>query len=272
MRRDKNAPALLELIGKGTVPEAKRPVPPTPRAPAVIPAPSAAPRPAPAPISTPSGPPPEDTSTANWFSPGRAIRVPTGYLVPLGLLVLVLIVGAYTTGYQRRKAEETSLQSANAAQDMTALVDPLNQPEPARQPAVQQSPTAPLRAAQAPKARETRIPPPVSKPTGYVLVKSKADDPRQAGLNYLIAATLPPDEAEKAAEFLVSKGLEIAVVSADNASLRWVVVLQGVAAKDLSGPAAQSLEQRLQTLGREYKQVHKGPTVFNDPWWKKHTK
>ena len=91
-------------------------------------------------------------------------------------------------------------------------------------------------------------------------------------LNYLIAATLPRDEGEKAAQFLASRGLEIALVPVDNQGSRWVVVvLQGVAAKDLGGPAARNLEQRLQSLGREYKQM-KGPTVFNDPWWKKHTK
>ena len=49
----------------------------------------------------------------------------------------------------------------------------------------------------------------------------------------------------------------------------WLGVLVSVV--DEGGPAARNLEQRLQSLGREYKQM-KGPTVFNDPWWKKHTK
>lgn len=291
MRRDKNAPAFLELIAKGRAPVTMRPVAASAQAPAVMAAPAMAPArtdtprtvaPAPAPVPQPTAAhSPDDTAAASWFGPGRAIRVPTGYVVPLVLLVAVLVVGAYTTGYQSRKSEEIRLQSDSAAQDMTDLVDPLNQPKAATLPKTQPKPpplqppksTPPKPTTNSPKPPETRANQSQSgKSAGVVMVKGTADDPRQSGLNYLIAATLPPDEAEKAAAFLVSRGLEIAVVPADNASLRWVVVLQGVAAKDLSGPAAKALEQRLQTLGREYKQVLKGPTVFNDPWWKKHTK
>lgn len=102
---------------------------------------------------------------------------------------------------------------------------------------------------------------------------SAATDPREPGLNYLIAATLPIDEARRAADFLSSKGLEIGIIPVDNRpSLRWVVVLEGIAAKDLGGSAARSLERRIQDLGREYRDLHKGPTVFNDPWWKKHAR
>ncbi|MBL8745906.1 MAG: hypothetical protein JNK58_06065 [Phycisphaerae bacterium] len=285
MRRDKNAPALLELIAKGRSTEPARPVASSTRAPAVMAAPAmptAKPElsPPPATHHAPAAAP-DDTSIAGWFSPGRAVRVPTGYLVPLALLVLILVVGSYTTGYQRRKSEEIRLQSDTAAQEMAALVDPLNQPPAATPPKPQpKSPPPQAQKATNPSAPAISTKLPENRPNstqsgrsaGVVIVKTPADDPRQSGLNYLIAATLPPDEAEKAASFLVSRGLETAVVTADNASLRWVVVLQGVAAKDLSGPAAKALEQRLQTLGREYKQVLKGPTVFNDPWWKKHTK
>lgn len=224
---------------------------------------------------------PEDTAVSSWFSPGRAIRVPTGYVVPLGLLVVVLVVGAYATGYRSRKTEELSQKSDSAAQEMAALVDPLNQPAaspppaatPSNRSSTQATKPPPTKPVATPKTQENKANPPAGgRSSGVVVVTGAGDDPRQAGLNYLIAATLPLDEAEKAAAFLVSRGLEIAVVPADNRSLRWVVVLQGVAAKDLSGPSAKALEQRLQTLGREYKQVLKGPTVFNDPWWKKHTK
>jgi hypothetical protein len=223
---------------------------------------------------------PEDTAVSSWLSPGRAIRVPTGYVVPLALLIVVLVVGAYATGYRSRKSEELTQKSDSAAQEMDALVDPLNQhaaaPPPTKaapKPAGQSTKSPPPKATTPPKTSEAKANPGVpGRSAGVVIVTGPGDDPRQSGLNYLIAATLPLDEAEKAAAFLVSRGLEIAVVPADNRSLRWVVVLQGTAAKDLSGQSAKTLEQRLQVLGREYKQVLKGPTVFNDPWWKKHTK
>lgn len=272
MRRDKNAPALLELVGKGRSPV--QVCAPAGRGPVAVPAPA---------VSTERARPAaaEDAAPGGWFGPGRAVRVPVGYLVPIGVALGLLLVGAYSVGYQSRKSEELREQSNTAAQDMAALVDPLTLPPPAAaKPAPASTPPQrENRSTPMPGGGGAKAPPTGSdkvanqgRGSGVIIVKSPAEDPRQGGLNYLIAATLPPDEAEKAAAFLVSRGLEIAVVRADNASLRWVVVLQGVAAKDLGGPTAKSLEQRLQALGREYKQVMKGPTVFNDPWWKKHTK
>lgn len=106
-----------------------------------------------------------------------------------------------------------------------------------------------------------------------VAVTGSGDDPRQPGMNYLIAATLPTDEAEKAAAFLSSRGLEIAVVPVDNRpSQRWVVVLQAFGSREWYGPEGKRLEEQIKSLGREYQQQFKGPSVFRDPWWKKHTK
>lgn len=285
MRRDKNAPALLELIGKAQVTTPVRAMPARPAAPAppALAAPSV-PRAAPAPSASTGA---SESKGGDWFSPGRSIRVPVGYLIPLVLLAAALLVGAYATGYQARKAEDRRVQSAAAAREMMGLVDPLNEPPPPQTRRAAETPTrstavpvtqSPSRTASTSGTQPRRTEAPSALPTqpakqgGVLTVTGKGDDPRQPGLNYLIAATLPPDEALKAANFLNSRGLEIAVVPADNPSLRWVVVLQGVAAKDLGGSAARGLEQRLQVLGREYRQVLKGPTVFNDPWWKKHTK
>jgi hypothetical protein len=270
MRRDKHAPALLELIAKNRpvpVPMTSAPPPVAPPTPSLPSSREVMPRPQPGPAST------SIEEAGNWFSPGRSVRVPVGYLVPLILLAAALIVGAYATGYQARKAEESRAQSDTAAAEMSALVDPLTQPAPAAANTPARLPPAIRAPATATRSADAALNAGAARAPGYIVVHGPNDDPRQAGLNYLIAATLPRDEAEKAAQFLDSKGLEIAVVPVDNQGSRWVVVVvQGVAAKDLGGPAARSLEQRLQALGREYKQTMKGPTVFNDPWWKKHTK
>lgn len=208
-----------------------------------------------------------------------------GYIVPLVILAAALLVGAYATGYQARKSSETKLVASDAASDMSTMVDPLNLGGPMSSPTTRAdersrppSSNQPSRQAGAQSATKSPVTLPSSeqkspsKSAGLIIVTRPDEDPRQAGLNYLIAATLPPDEAEKAGRFLVSKGLEVAVIPGDTTRLNWVVVLQGVAAKDLGSPSVRALEQRLQALGREYRQVHKGPTVFNDPWWKKHTK
>jgi hypothetical protein len=106
-----------------------------------------------------------------------------------------------------------------------------------------------------------------------VVVSKPADDPRQPGLNYLIAATLDRADAEKAASFLSERGLEIAVVPVDTrGSQWWVIVLSGVEGKDLSSARAKGLETRLEQLGRTYKDDFKGPTTFNEPWWKTYSK
>lgn len=335
MRRDKNAPALYELIRDK--PAGRSPM-----------------RPAPLPVS-PASPPPrmppaprpvqEDDRPPSIFSPGRSIRLPVGYLMFAALFFAVVVVGAYVVGYNRRDNEERQRESRESATALDA-VDPLavqppsgrssvvsppqntlspptsrqppagtgerrtgqptaqNPPQP--QPTTRQASTTPapvpthtepprnpttsqtgaasqpapgsatkpsVQPQTSPKSPEKQPEPaPDTKPKGVVIVTGAKDDPRQVGLNYLIAATLSQEEAEAAAQFLVSRGLEVAVVRADNRGpTRWVVILEGLAAKDLGSQRARTLEQRLQDLGRIYRNELKGPTVFNDPWWKKHT-
>lgn len=321
MRRDKNAPALYELIRDK--PAAGKPMPPPSRVapPAVTTRPAAVkPPPAPRPVDDTERP-------ASILTPGRSVRIPLGYFIPVAILLLVAVVGAYTVGYQRRDAEQKVVEQRESAQALDA-VDPLasvpvnpqilnppanaapRQPAPANpQPRQAANTTPPKPDTVARPAPSTATPPPTSgqpvrqptatpasgppaqttpanpapantapapvggttRPKGVVIVSSPADDPRQVGLNYLIAATLTADEAEKAAQFLVSRGLDAAVVPADGrGSQRWVVILEGLAAKDLGSSRARTLENRLQDLGRVYRQELKGPTVFNDPWWKKH--
>lgn len=329
MRRDKNAPALYELIRDK--PAAGKPVPPParPASPMVTtrPAPAIKPPPAPRPVDDTERP-------ASILTPGRSVRIPLGYFIPVAILLLVAVVGAYTVGYQRRDAEQKVVEQRESAEALDA-VDPLasvpvnpqilNPPaggstaaprqsapanpqprqaanttppkpdtvarpaagtpttppgsnQPTRQPTATPpsgtpQPSTPANPAANPAPANT-APAPVggtTRPKGVVIVNSPADDPRQVGLNYLIAATLTADEAEKAAQFLVSRGLDAAVVPADGrGSQRWVVILEGLAAKDLGSSRARTLENRLQDLGRVYRQELKGPTVFNDPWWKKH--
>lgn len=277
MRRDKNAPALLEVISLRKPDVPLRPSPPSHRAPKPLPV---------VPDTAPPEPP-------RLVSPGTSIRVPIGFLVPIALLLAAMLVGAYAIGYQARRAEERRHAAAVAAVEMGSIIDPLASPTRDRpstadnqRPSTPQTQSPPPQGRAALPSQGARVArdavssspveptrPAARRAESFVIVNRPEEDPRQTGLNYLIAATLPPDEAEKAARFLASKGLEIAVVPVENRpSLRWVVVLKGVAAKDLSAPATRQLEQRLQDFGREYRQVHKGPTVFNDPWWKKHTK
>lgn len=224
---------------------------------------------------------------SGWFGPGKMIRIPMGYVVPGVLAGLFVLALAYMGGYSRRGAEERQLREMEAKRQLDQLTDPLATGD-ATPLATNGGPSigssGPVRApqrtdglrspqgggaapGQGPAERGGRLLDP-----RVVIVGGEADDPRQLGLNYLVAATLPPDEAEKAAAFLASRGLEVAVVPRDNrSSQREVVVLRGFAAGTINGPEALELQERLRELGREYRRELRGPAIFADSWWKKHS-
>lgn len=77
-------------------------------------------------------------------------------------------------------------------------------------------------------------------------------DPRTPTLNYLILARYPEDEARQLAYFVSQYGLDIAVVSSDNARLFHVIVVRGFRPDEL-GDAGQRFRDQLRAIGREWK-------------------
>lgn len=261
MRRDRRAPALYELMQ--TRPHAGPPI--RPGRPAINPATL-----------------PDAEERLSWFSPGRVIRVPTGYLVVALLLSLALAIAGYIIGYKKRDRDFQRQAEQALARQFEGVTDPLAIPSPSSPPPVspgapsaeRNSPSLPLPGS-SPIGRGT---PPAQNPqnTGrlspgrVVLIRQPADDPRQIGQNYLVVAQLAQSEAERAANFLASKGLEIAVVPVDNRpSTSFVVVVRGFGPGEWYGPDGKHLERDVQALGREYKRDHKGPVDFSDAWWQK---
>lgn len=96
-------------------------------------------------------------------------------------------------------------------------------------------------------------------------------DPRQVDMNYLIAATLPADEAQRAAQFLAGHGLAVALAPVNNrSSRREVVVLSGITREQYrQGDLRLQIEERVKSIGREFASEHRGGDDFASCWWKK---
>lgn len=217
-----------------------------------------------------------------WRLPGTRVKVPPGYFAAGALLVLAVLVIGYMLGYNWRKVEERRDTEAQVARDLDRTVDPLVQ-LPVNQGLVQGA--QPRQAQQPPSPGPSRPAGPSgstggssaaadrSRIPGVVIVERAADDPRQKDLNYLVVATLPEDEAEKAATFLASNGLSVGIAPTDGRSTqRWVFIVRGFGPKEWYAPEGKALEEQIKSLGREYQAQTKGPPVFRDPWWKKHGK
>lgn len=255
MRRDKRAPALYELMrsrSKGG-----------PFAP-------------PGTLYRPTEVEPEETDDRlSWLSPGRVIRLPVGYLIVAALLILALSIGGYMIGYKKREREEARLREQDLRRQFDDVRDPLADPQ-GRSGAAGTVPSTGqpvLGSPERPPVASSSEPPPSAlsgRPGRVTVVRQPGDDPREGGKNYLVAAQLALEEAQKAANFLAARGLEIAVVPVDNRSLTWhVVVVQGFGPGDWYGPGGKRLERDLQALGRQYKRDLKGPVDFSDAWWQK---
>jgi hypothetical protein len=105
------------------------------------------------------------------------------------------------------------------------------------------------------------------------------DDPRVAGVNYLIIASLRREDAERAAAFLTDSGVPSAVVVPEGKSearLRqdpratWqVIAREGVPSGEFRASAQRraDLESKVKQLGARWKADHKGVANFADCGW-----
>jgi len=93
-------------------------------------------------------------------------------------------------------------------------------------------------------------------------------DPRQAGLNYFVIATVSPPSAIATAQFCRDKGLDAYVVPSNNVRFSEVIVLPGFPATDRSSTAVKGLEARIRKVGTLYKNAARGNPDFGDMYHK----
>lgn len=195
---------------------------------------------------------------------GRSIRVPMGYVFLAVAAGIALLFLGFFIGHSRANSkamEERRAQSAALLEDSVA--DPL----------------AELGSRVNPQSGQPSANPPV-RPSGSGTPAGASNagrasaavglDPRAPGLNYFICARLRESEAVRAAEFLSANGVAAAVTPADNPSLRLVVATRGFTREEMRGGEATGLRSRITSLGRIYKDQHKGPTNFHDVYPEKY--
>ncbi len=198
-------------------------------------------------------PPDDQRPHRRWRSnAGRTIRLPVGYLWLAGAGGLVLLIGAFSTGYMRGQHETTARLEGEwlDTRQPTLAVPPPEIKTVERPVRTGQSPSIEPRAA---ANRPERPRPPAGGP-GRIL-----SDPRVKGLNYFILIHTHKKNAEKLAVFCRQEGVEAyAVPDKRNRSLYRVLVLPGYAKGQRSSEAVRALERRITDATRKWK-VQRNP-------------
>jgi hypothetical protein len=96
----------------------------------------------------------------------------------------------------------------------------------------------------------------------------KGVDPRQAGLNYLVLASVPETNAEKVVAFCRERGLDAWVVPDHNGRLREITVLPGIPKSELNGTTATALKARVRKVGGSLKSAARGNPDFEGAYFK----
>ncbi len=180
-------------------------------------------------------------------SAGRTIRVPVGYLWLAGAGGLVLLIGAFSTGYVRGQDEATAKLEREwlITRQPTLAVPPPEIDTGDR--GVRTAPSLPL---------ETRA---VSDPPGRSPAQAPGpgpilSDPRKEGFNYFILIHTHRKNAVELADFCRQEGVEAyAVPDRKNRSLYRVLVLPGYARGERSSAPVRALEQRITDATQKWK-------------------
>ena len=204
---------------------------------------------------------------AQWFAPGRTVRVPVGYLLLAFAAVVLLLVIVYMIGYwrggrdMRAEYDARFLEASSAGDPAQRARDPLT---PERQ--------------LAPPGGDDR---PSGRPAGSSGGAASGDeperplrswgpidsDPRQAGLWYLILAETQREGAERLAQYCRDRGLEAyMVVSHNNPLRRCVIVLPGLASDAMSDPRERPLREEVYRVGDAWQATHRGERNLRDAY------
>ena len=172
-------------------------------------------------------------------SPPIVLRVPHGmaalFLVGFfGLMVLTYWVGrtrGYRLALQEGPRESISLARVGPTEGGAALPGP--------------SQTEPLITADQP------VPPPDPVSVG--------EDPRTEGMNYIVLAHYPEQDARRLVAFLADEGVDAAAARPEGKKYFQVVALRSFAKEDLDSRSYLQYKQRLLRLGRKWKERGLGP-------------
>lgn len=168
--------------------------------------------------------------------PALVVRIPRGYVWLFATGLLAIVVLAYwigsSRGYRLAKREISSLEHW--------MTD-----HPSDTPLVTGTTPGGAMVTYAPG------------PSGHTEL-------RQPGLHYFVLADYPKTEARRLVQFLRENRVDSAAYGAHNGGLMRVVALRGLNADQLTNEARRQFEQQLRTLGRRWKDLHRGASDLAD--------
>jgi hypothetical protein len=193
---------------------------------------------------------PVDSESAP-IGPGRAVRVPAGYLLIAAVAIVAVMVGVFAWGFSRgeaaaRSATARTLEAAVAARSVR---DPLGGGEALQRPRDLDG-TEPAGAS--PPSRDWQD------SDGRV-----TGDPRRVGLNYFVLAHATVETSPDLVAFCRNQGLEAHVVADHNGALRKVIVTPGYADGARRSETVQALERRIRDVGLSWKAQRRGNADFS---------
>ena len=185
------------------------------------------------------------------IGPGRALRVPAGYLLIAGVAVAAVMVGVFAWGFSRGEAAARSetAKTLAAAVAGRSVRDPLGEVDGVG------GDRDGLGAGMAdePSLNEAM----------RGLDSTPEGDPRRAGLNYFVLSHATVETAPEVVAFCRTQGLEAHVVADHNGVLRKVIVTPGYADGARRSETVQALERRIRDVGLSWKAQRRGNTDFS---------
>lgn len=223
IQRRRKSPPLFELVRTGTLSTGRSLAPPAP------------------PMREVEKSSLADTQTGWWSRAQRPIvwRLPVGLATVLILGLVGVVVLAYWAGMTRG--------THRAQLSLQADVRDLLQPETL---AVVTPSGTWASAMQAEKDSQKTGPEHTAASTGQ--------DPRQSGLNYLVLAHYPPEDAQRLVGFLRQHGVEAAAFRPEKSRLFQVIALHAFHKDQIDSPARRDFEKNIRQIGRAWKAAKLG--------------
>ena len=174
-------------------------------------------------------------SSPHWLTPGVGVRIPGGFLVLGGVILVGSIIAAWWIGYSSGVATTEAMMAANPD---VVLLDPLLRPDPEPIKTTSGTPQGSIES-----------------PVGPLI---SSERPR----HFVLAETNQPG-ADRLAEFCRLKGLEVMVIPRHNTGLARVIAMPGMETSSRQVPEVKAQDQLIAVLGRQWKQ-NGGRTDFSD--------
>lgn len=202
-----------------------------------------------------------------WLSPGRAIRLPVGYLLLAIAVVIGVAIGAFIIGHHQgtdaaRAEYDDALFGANGA-GASRPIDPLAQTEAAGAGVLgADTEPAPFRF-ESPTPREANQDQTAPGAEHWGPLRS---DPRQAGYNYYVLVQTTAEGADRVARYCRKNGLEAYVLPVKNTPHWRVIALPGFKPADSLSAEVRRLREQIRRIGGQWKRAEGGVTDFGDAY------